>query len=285
MAINIKTNTYSVVRNTSPGRVKPKYIVMHYTAADNATAHNNVLYFATNPTATNASADFFVDDNEIWQYNNVIDGRYTWAVGDGAGGTYGGKCNNTNQISVEMCCWYDRFNTGKWYINDKTFNNAVALVRELMKKYSIPAENVIRHYDVSGKHCPGAVGWGKYTGSDDTWIKFKKAISNTTTKTVNTATKSTIYRLRKSVNDAKSQIGAYSVLENAKKHADKSGYNVYDETGKLVYSPKTAKKSNSEIAKEVIAGKWGNGNDRKNRLTVAGYDYAAVQAEVNKLMR
>jgi lysozyme len=44
----------------------------------------------------------------------------------------------------------------------------------------------------------------------------------------------------------------------------------------------TAKKSVSEIAKEVIAGKWGNGDDRKTRLTAAGYDYAAVQAEVNK---
>ena len=34
----------------------------------------------------------------------------------------------------------------------------------------------------------------------------------------------------------------------------------------------------------LIAGKWGNGSDRKNRLTQAGYDYAAVQAKVNELM-
>ncbi len=43
-----------------------------------------------------------------------------------------------------------------------------------------------------------------------------------------------------------------------------------------------AKKSVAEIAKEVIAGKWGNGNDRKTRLTQAGYDYNAVQSEVNR---
>ena len=43
-----------------------------------------------------------------------------------------------------------------------------------------------------------------------------------------------------------------------------------------------AKKSNAEIAKEVIAGKWGNGDDRKKKLQAAGYDYNAVQAEVNK---
>lgn len=47
-------------------------------------------------------------------------------------------------------------------------------------------------------------------------------------------------------------------------------------------STATAKKSVDEIAAEVIAGKWGNGSDRKNRLTAAGYDYSAVQAKVNE---
>lgn len=43
------------------------------------------------------------------------------------------------------------------------------------------------------------------------------------------------------------------------------------------------KKSVTEVAKEVLAGDWGNGDDRKNRLAAAGYDYATVQAEVNRL--
>ena len=42
------------------------------------------------------------------------------------------------------------------------------------------------------------------------------------------------------------------------------------------------KKSNAEIAKEVLAGKWGNGEDRKKKLKAAGYDYNAIQAIVNK---
>lgn len=46
------------------------------------------------------------------------------------------------------------------------------------------------------------------------------------------------------------------------------------------------KKTNKELAQEIIAGKgnWGNGNTRKKRLTEAGYDYYAVQKEVNKLL-
>ena len=49
-------------------------------------------------------------------------------------------------------------------------------------------------------------------------------------------------------------------------------------------TPSTSKKSIDEIAREVIAGKWGNGTDRKNRLTAAGYDYDAVQKRVNEIL-
>lgn len=47
-------------------------------------------------------------------------------------------------------------------------------------------------------------------------------------------------------------------------------------------APQPTKKSNEQIADEVIAGKWGNGQDRKNKLTEAGYDYRAVQDIVNR---
>lgn len=47
-------------------------------------------------------------------------------------------------------------------------------------------------------------------------------------------------------------------------------------------APTATKKSNEAIADEVIAGAWGNGDDRRNRLASAGYDYNAVQAIVNR---
>lgn len=43
-------------------------------------------------------------------------------------------------------------------------------------------------------------------------------------------------------------------------------------------------KSVEELAREVIAGKWGNGRERQQRLTAAGYDYRAVQRKVNEMM-
>lgn len=50
-------------------------------------------------------------------------------------------------------------------------------------------------------------------------------------------------------------------------------------------TPSTGKKSVTEIAQEVLAGKWGNGEGRKKALQAAGYDYSAVQAKVNELAK
>ena len=49
----------------------------------------------------------------------------------------------------------------------------------------------------------------------------------------------------------------------------------------LRYNEPDTKKSVGEIANEVLAGKWGNGSDRRSRLEAAGYDYSAVQSAVN----
>lgn len=54
---------------------------------------------------------------------------------------------------------------------------------------------------------------------------------------------------------------------------------------KLFLKPVVTKKSNEDIAREVIDGLWGNGQDRKNRLAKAGYNYTAIQSLVNKLLR
>ena len=55
--------------------------------------------------------------------------------------------------------------------------------------------------------------------------------------------------------------------------------------GENVVKKGTTKKSITTIAKEVIAGKWGNGEDRKNSLIKAGYKYDSIQKEVNKLLK
>lgn len=88
----------------------------------------------------------------------------------------------------------------------------------------------------------------------------------------------------------KVQIGAYSVKANADaqlsrvKAAGFSDAFISTVGGGTVVATAPTLKSVEEVAREVIQGKWGNGNDRKKALTEAGYDYAAVQAKVNALL-
>ena len=54
---------------------------------------------------------------------------------------------------------------------------------------------------------------------------------------------------------------------------------------KITLTDTNTKKSINEIAKEVINGKWGNGEERKRKLEKAGYDYKKVQKEVNRIIK
>ncbi len=88
----------------------------------------------------------------------------------------------------------------------------------------------------------------------------------------------------------KVQVGAYSVKSNADNMLAKvksKGFDAFITTvsGTPVSSTPTSKKSVTEVAKEVLAGKWGNGEDRKKRLKEAGYNYSEVQAKVNELCK
>lgn len=87
----------------------------------------------------------------------------------------------------------------------------------------------------------------------------------------------------------KIQVGAYSKKVNAEAMAEKlkkAGFDTYITTdaGEAVSSA-SAKKSVSEVAKEVVAGKWGNGEERKKKLEAAGYSYGEVQKKVNALIK
>lgn len=85
----------------------------------------------------------------------------------------------------------------------------------------------------------------------------------------------------------KIQVGAYSKKANADATAAKlkaAGFDTFITTKSGSAVSSSTKKSVDEIAREVIQGLWGNGQDRKNRLTKAGYDYDAVQNRVNALL-
>lgn len=139
------------------------------------------------------------------------------------------------------------------------------------------------HRWFANKSCPG--DW-LYARLGDVAAKVTAELSGTSTST-GTATATGLYRVRKIWADAKSQKGAFKSLENAKKcAASNPGYSVFDANGNVVSGSNTStSKTVDELAKEVIKGLWGNGADRRNRLTAAGYDYNAVQRRVDELLK
>jgi N-acetylmuramoyl-L-alanine amidase CwlA len=199
-----------------------KYIVIHYVGATGG-AEDNCKYFERFYRA--ASAHYFVGHyGEVWQC--VEEKDISWGVG---ATKYKHKdCRNSNCINVEMCCRKD--GNGNWYFEPKTIAATIDLVKELMKKYGIPVANVLRHYDVTGKHCPAP-----YVKEPKDWENFKSKL-----------------------------------VDKAQPQPAK---------------PVVKKKSNEEIAREVIRGNWGNGAARKKRLTAAGYNYSEVQSIVNRLLK
>lgn len=158
-----------------------KYIVIHYVGATGG-AEANCKYFASKYRGS--SAHYFVGHaGEVWQC--VLDEDVAWHCG--AKKYKHASCRNSNSIGIEMCC---KKKGGKWYFEEATVNSTIELVKELMAKYGVPAANVIRHYDVTGKICPQP-----YVNDTAAWNSFKNKLTVSTpvkqTTTNTTATNTT----------------------------------------------------------------------------------------------
>lgn len=161
-----------------------QFLAIHYVASVKSTKGSalNVAAWFANPQNRNGSADWIVDDELTVCYNDDPN-RYCWAVGDDSrrnskGGRLYGLARNKNTVSIEICNGsksgkVESANSANNYFTDAAVQNALNLAAYLMKKHNIPIENVVRHYDVSGKYCPGIIGWNTNSGSDAEWIKFK----------------------------------------------------------------------------------------------------------------
>ena len=151
--------------NYTKGRSAPiEFLVLHYTAGHNDSAAAGLKYFES---PRGASAHYFVD-RDGWR-QSVSDEDTAWSVG--TAGIYTQKhprCHNGNSISIEMCCRYD---AGRYWLEDVVVANAALLTRKLMRKYGIPIENVLRHYDVVSKRCPAM-----WVDDENAWFAFKRQV-------------------------------------------------------------------------------------------------------------
>jgi len=90
-------------------------------------------------------------------------------VADCNGHSYYKICTNSNSIGIEMCS--RKYSNGSYYFKEQTVINCALLVKYLMNKYNISSNNVIRHYDVTGKICPKP-----FVDNHQEWIQFKSRL-------------------------------------------------------------------------------------------------------------
>lgn len=198
--------------------------------------------------------------------------------------------NDSQAVTIEVA---NNTLAPTWSVSAKAMASLINLCVDICKRNGIPKlvytgdknGTLTLHRFYANTCCPGP-----YIESKISYIcnEVNRRLSGGSVQTPSTGGSKNLYRVRKSWGDAKSQLGAFGVLENAKAMVNKNpGYKVFDHNGNVVYpvsAPAQPGKSLDQVARDVIAGKYGNGEARKNAITKAGYDYNAVQARVNEIL-
>ncbi len=265
----------SATGHVTHARYKKTSVTFHHNGGN--LTHAGVLsVWKTRP----ASAHFDVNaQGAVAQYVDVQE--YAWAVGNRGG--------NETSISIEMA---DHTFAPKWEVSEVTWKGAARLAGWLFAhiiKATPTKNNVHYHHDWSATECPGP-----YMDSirSEVLAEVQKWHAHFT-ENPSSPRPSTPPPAKKSYTEV-----AHDVIdmkygnnpERAKK-LEAAGYDakaVQAEVNRILKAgtgttkKPALKKSISELADEVIAGKWDNGDERRKKLTAAGYDYNAVQREVNR---
>ena len=252
-------------RNYTAGRQGNRIskIVVHYTGTE-ASAHNNLLYFSR--SSAGASAHYFIDrDGALRQ--SVSEGDTAWHAGHWG--------TNLCSVGIEVV-------SGGSDFTEAQIETLAALVAEIRSRCGIGADNVIRHYDVTGKLCPAPyVDGGK-------WAALHARICG------GNVSGGGSYSGGSSVEGdtadlARRVINGEFGNGDARKAALGDRYSeVQAEVNRILSGGGESGSGGSsqpvdidDLARRVINGEFGNGDDRRNAL---GSNYDAVQARVNEML-
>lgn len=174
----------------------------------------------------------------------------------------GAHCPGVNSTSIGICA---EGNFNEETMSDVQKNAIIELVKDIKSRHNI--KWIKGHREVIATSCPGAnFPLEEIKQGADTTVQATKSILDLANETIQ---------------------GVYGVGE-ARKQALGSLYEeVQAKVNEILLGKKTTsnKKSNEEIANEVIAGKWGNNPSRKERIIAEGYNYDEIQKIVNKKLK
>lgn len=153
--------------NSRPGTAlkKVKGVVVHYTANPGTDAKANRNYFESRKDCADESR-YKVSSH----YIIGLDGTIIQCIPEEEI-AYASNNRNSDTISIE-CCHPDK----KGKFTEQTYQSLVSLVSYLCDKYALNLEDIIRHYDVTGKECPRYYvkhpkAWKKFKGDIDSYLK------------------------------------------------------------------------------------------------------------------
>ena len=150
-----------------------QYIVVHYVgnAGSSAIANRNYFENLKDSHKTYASSHYVIG----------LNGEIIRCIPEDEVAFHSGSYSmNRKSVGIEDCHpdWEGKF-------NENTYNSLVELCADICKRYELPVDSIIRHYDVTGKNCPKY-----YVEHEEEWIKFKNEVANKLGQdTVNTAVK------------------------------------------------------------------------------------------------
>lgn len=194
------------------------------------------------PTSRQASSNYGIgSDGRIAMY--VEEKDRSWCSSNAA--------NDHRAVTIEVA--NDGGAETGWHVSDKAYAALIDLVTDICKRNGIKRllwqgnknligqidkQNMTVHRWFAAKACPGEYLYSRHY---DIAEKVNQRLNASTASESKAETTETLYRVRKSADDVKSQLGAYKNLQSAKELADKNaGYEVYDQNGTLVYTPSVA---------------------------------------------
>ncbi len=165
---------------------KPKWIIIHYTACLASASSVCDSMAKRKPKEKQSSTNYIVDDKSVI---HCVDETcfYAWHCATKGKTMYCGA-QNINSIGVDLC--EKKKNTlsmeatdNDWYFTDETIANAAKLIADLMTKYHIDIDHVVRHYDVTHKRCPAPfvgdeINQHFCVSGNNAWKAFKYHILN-----------------------------------------------------------------------------------------------------------
>lgn len=269
----------------------------HFTPGRAGTINKIVLHHNAGNLTIRGCYNVWQDREASAHYQVQSDGRIGQLVWDKDTAWHAGDFNaNATSIGIE----HADCQTRPWMISAACLENGAHLVAALCKYYKLGRptwmKNVFPHSHFSATECPASIAGSQNAAYMKRAQEWYDAMTKGSSKPAPKPAKKPAPKpaKKKDINTIAQEVikGAWGNGDDRRRRLEAAGYNYAAVqnavNAKLGAKPNTPTRrpgpSLDDVARAVIRGDYGNGEERRRRLTAAGYNYNAVQARVNQLL-